>query len=333
MSWTPAMRLMTGLTLAALASGLPPRAEAKPRKADVKSIVSLYRAKAKVRLPAGPLEGALQGLSTGQVDAFIREANRLAPGLPERVAVLSHAFLGVPYRLGPLGEGAGGAFDTDPLMSFEAADCVTFVEQVLAMSMGADLASAQDLLRRIRYRDGLVRYKSRNHFTEADWLPNNIRAGFLEDITEKVAGADVRFATKTVDKAAWYESKDAESLEGGELKGLSKAEKERLAAAWREAGMDLPRQTFTLPYLPMSQLPKHVDSIPSGTVLSLVRDDRASAPTMVSHMGLFIRREGQAYFRHASYNEAVVDVPFLEYFYRYYGSSWRLLGLNLCKPR
>jgi hypothetical protein len=285
------------------------------------------------KAPAAELPAAqLRSMTTGQVDAFIREVHAEVPDLAARVEVFSRAQLGIPYRLGPLGEGPDGAFDTDPLLSFQEADCVTFVEQTLALAFGRDLASAEDVLRRIRYDGGMIRYACRNHFTEADWLPNNIKAGFLEDITGAVAGADLKVATKTVDKAAWYGQKTAEALEGEALRALPAADKERLALAWRESGKDLPPQAVSLPYLPMAVLPKHLDAVPSGTVVSIVREDKAGVPTIVSHQGLLIKRGGAVWLRHAAAGERVQDVPFLEYFYKFFNASWRVLGLNLARP-
>ena len=52
--------------------------------------------------------------------------------LPERVVGVSARFLGVPYVVSPLGEGHGQ--DPDPLFRADAVDCLTFVEQSLALA-------------------------------------------------------------------------------------------------------------------------------------------------------------------------------------------------------
>ena len=66
-------------------------------------------------VPAGFDEERLQDMTTGQVDAFIREVHGRVPDLRTRVEVFSRAHLGMPYKPGPLGEGPGAAFDADPL--------------------------------------------------------------------------------------------------------------------------------------------------------------------------------------------------------------------------
>ena len=73
-------------------------------------------------------------------------------------------FIGAPYINSPLGEEV--APDTDPLIRFDAFDCTTFVETVLA---NGDV----DKLNRIRYQDGNIGFLNRNHFIESDWLQNN----------------------------------------------------------------------------------------------------------------------------------------------------------------
>ena len=50
--------------------------------------------------------------------------------LGHRSAYLGECFLGVPYQESPLGEGV--LPDADPVIRFDAFDCVTFVETVLA---------------------------------------------------------------------------------------------------------------------------------------------------------------------------------------------------------
>ncbi|MFX7825307.1 N-acetylmuramoyl-L-alanine amidase-like domain-containing protein, partial [Acinetobacter baumannii] len=75
--------------------------------------------------------------------------------------------------LGNAGEGDRDVFDQDPLWRLDVFDCTTFVETVLAASLATDRAGFERELFDIRYHDGRVRYLSRNHFPETDWIPNN----------------------------------------------------------------------------------------------------------------------------------------------------------------
>lgn len=257
----------------------------------------------------------------------LRRIHARRPALRDRLAEVSGRFLGTPYRWGPLGEGPSGEFDRDPLIRFDAADCTTFVEEVLALSLEPDLEKAKALLQRIRYEGGRIAYETRNHFTALDWVPNNEAAGFLMDITREAAGEKARVATKRISKREWYLSRSTADLEGfGDAPEEEHAERVR---RWRELGAAFEDRTAALPYLPIESLPELLDRIPSGTVANLVREDLPGMPVLVSHQVLIVEKRGAKVVRHAAFGKAVEDVPALEYFYRYFGSKWRLLGLNL----
>ena len=121
--------------------------------------------------------------SDTHIQEELRRIHQQAASLAQRVEAVSELFLGVPYKLGSLGEGPDGEFDRDPLIRFDAFDCTTFVETVMALSLDSDLDSAARTLQKIRYQDGQIGYATRNHFIELDWVPNNVRAGYLHDIT------------------------------------------------------------------------------------------------------------------------------------------------------
>ena len=81
-----------------------------------------------------------------------------------KIRYIGEQYLGEKYVLDPLGEEK--APDTDPLIRFDAFDCLTFVETALA---NGDV----NKLNKIRYKNGDVNFLSRNHFASIDWLENN----------------------------------------------------------------------------------------------------------------------------------------------------------------
>ena len=92
-------------------------------------------------------------------------AARITASTPvDRFVEASALFLGKSYAGGPLGEGEGASPDPDPRVDFERADCVTYLEQSLALALtpagdAPPAAGADGFLRRldsIRYRDGQV---------------------------------------------------------------------------------------------------------------------------------------------------------------------------------
>ena len=118
-------------------------------------------------------------------------------GIGEAMAALGRTFVGTTYVPQTLEvEGPEGL-----VINFRGLDCVTFVENVLALSrfvrtLGtealADRAAAEDayeaLLAQIRYRGGIIDgYPSRLHYF-TDWIADNARRGLVRDITGELGG-------------------------------------------------------------------------------------------------------------------------------------------------
>ncbi len=266
-------------------------------------------------------------MSEPAIAASLKEIQERDRSLSARVEAVSARFLGTPYKLGPLGEGPSGEFDRDPLTRFDKVDCTTFVEEVMALALDPDLGQAKRTLRKIRYRNGNVSYETRNHFTSADWVPNNVAAGYLVDITRDVAGAKTRIAGKEISKRAWYAGKTLDDLKG--WRPSDQAERRSRLERLRALGRSMPDQRAELPYVPVADIPRMLQNIPSGVVANLVREDRPDKPVLVSHQVLLIRRGRTLYVRHARYQRAVEDRPLVEYLAIFAGSKWPLLGLNL----
>jgi len=262
--------------------------------------------------------------SNAHIQEELRRIHQEAAPLPQRMEAVSALFLGVPYKLGPLGEGPGGEFDRDPLIRFDAFDCTTFVETVMALALNSDLEAATRTLQKIRYKDGQIGYATRNHFIELDWVPNNVRAGYLRDITSEVAGKSAVKVHKTISKRRWYSRKSLASLEGA----FTQDEKKKQVLKLRRLGKGLPDQRSTLTVLPLKALPQALAHIPSGTIASLVHADRRYKDTVVSHQVLLIKKSDGWYVRHAASDKAVEDDP-IGILASYKDLSWPLVGLNL----
>lgn len=260
------------------------------------------------------------------IASALRTIHAQNAALSSRVEAVSARFLGTPYVLGPLGEGPDGQFDRDPLVNFQKADCTTYVEEVIALSLEPNLKRAKNLLQKIRYHDGKISYATRNHFPEVDWIPNNSAAGFIEDITREIGGDRTRIVTKIISKRDWYSNKSADDLK--DFPG-SQPEKERLLIRLKALGQEFKDQQAEIPYLPLESLPMLLTKIPSGTILNLVRAEMPDKPVLITHQALLVHTREGAFIRHAHASTAVEDAPALEYFKRYEGSKWPLLGVNL----
>ena len=196
--------------------------------------------------------------------------------LAVRLERMSEGFLGTPYLASPLGEGTGK--DPDPLIRFDAVDCLTFVEESIALALGRSSDEVERLLTEIRYFNRPI-FSERNHLLEAQWIPHNIRKGFLREATRRLGGDATRQVWKQIDERAWS-SPSARAL------GL--------------VGDERPMGRFALSVIGLEELLAIAPRLESGTVLVIVREDRAFSPTRVSHVGFVIQKGRRTYLRHAT---------------------------------
>jgi hypothetical protein len=202
---------------------------------------------------------------------------------PERAAWASRLLVGTRYQLSPLGDREGPA--AGPRFRLDAFDCVTFVETVIALGNSANTSQAGRLLDDIRY-DGPPDYTHRNHYIEAQWIPANLRKGWISEGTRAIAGPLARPAKKQLTPATW---RAAERF-GYVLPDLPKDQR--------------PLGVFTLDIVPLGRLSEIGPRIPEGTLLFVLRSDRPGRPYRVTHAGVVVAgSRGERYLRHAS------DVP------------------------
>jgi hypothetical protein len=260
------------------------------------------------------------GLTLALAQAFVAPAEAEVAGivaaatgdLAARLEQVTRPFLDAPYVLSPLGEGEGRGPDTDPRLRFDAFDCTTFVETALALALSPTLDVARDRLDLIRYERGVVDFAARRHFPEAEWIPDLVQAGLLEDITRQVGGADVIVERKRIGPDVWQRTKHP---------GLPPLPPTRI-----------PDGVFALDVWPLAAAAAAPDRIPDGTVLHLVRADFKNVPVRVSHQGLVLTVKGRKVLRHAAdrVHHRVVDEPLERYFARMARyQKWPVTGVHL----
>jgi hypothetical protein len=227
-----------------------------------------------------------------------------------RIEQISALFMGKPFALSPLGAGPAGAVDSDPIVRFDGFDCVTYVEEVMALAWHADLNDAVEELQRVRYTDGQIRYGARKHIMMAQWIPLNVRAGFVHDVTRKVGGNATRAAILQISE------RDFRSKKGRALK---------------LGGADQPRGSHHVDVVPLAHMPKAIDRVPAGTIITTIRQPQKGVPYRASHVGLVIVRDGKRMIRHAHKPSGrVVEQPLTKFVaaarrFR----SWPVVGFNL----
>jgi hypothetical protein len=108
-----------------------------------------------------------------QLPRLIEQAHKFDT-IGERIAFISHAFLGRPYVSNSL---IGSATEPERFVVREDAfDCVTYCEIVLAAARSQTPKAFKPELRKIRYRNGEVDWYMRNHYF-IDWSIDNIANG------------------------------------------------------------------------------------------------------------------------------------------------------------
>lgn len=186
-------------------------------------------------------------------------------------------YLGAKYIRDPLGEGI--APDSDPLIRYDAFDCTTFVETVLA---DGDV----NKLTKIRYKDGSISFTNRNHFIESDWLFNN--ADLVQNVSRQYGKTDIRHVV--INRAAW-------------LKKVHNIDSDTVPVA------------VALEYIPYDMLNSINNDAPL-IVLFIVGNcqkcDKIGTDIAVVHMGFLL--PGGTVLRHASSsNGRVMDTDFAAY--------------------
>ncbi len=259
-------------------------------------------------------KAARKRLASSGLKPDVLAAELAALGLPftDRLLALSELFLGVPYRSSPLGEGAG--VDPGPLYRWDAVDCLTFVEQVLALANTSRSDQVLPLLIDLRYQEGSVAYGQRNHLMEHQWLPGNAAKGWFRDITEEIGEEAVVTARKEITAESWANRRGADlPLEANEI----------------------PLGVSELPIIPIDKLGGLVERIPDGAILVVVRHDIPSRPFRVTHLGIVVRKEGRPHLRHAARAtyKSVIDEDLNTFVLRNKGyRSWPVAGFNIILP-
>ena len=100
-------------------------------------------------------------------------------GVAARVESISGRFLGYPY----IAHSLIGSPDTPEVFSdsLKGFDCVTYIESVLALAYAGKAGSFPSFLKKLRYEDGKIDWRRRNHYM-TQWLHNNVRRGLIDRV-------------------------------------------------------------------------------------------------------------------------------------------------------
>jgi D-alanyl-D-alanine carboxypeptidase/D-alanyl-D-alanine-endopeptidase (penicillin-binding protein 4) len=250
-------------------------------------------------------------LPAAEVDAFLASLDGERAPLAERIARVSSRLVGTRYVRDPLGEGRGRLPDPDPLIDLARVDCLTFVEQVLALAQRRTLRDATLLLQRYRYARGEIDYRQRRHFMELQWLPGIVAEGLLRDVTARIGGEATRIFEREVTRRSY--------------RGAFRVWRRRLRNA-------LPVGTIRLAYVAAADAPRLAARIPPGAILALLRRTPRRSPIAITHVGFVVPGERGMVFRHAIHVAGRVIEEALPKYLARHARDPASLGFHFAEP-
>ena len=224
--------------------------------------------------------------------------------ITERMSFYSEMFLGMPYGLTCVGDGPYALYDTKPLLTFDTTNCMVFCEDVLALSISDSYENFFNNLQQIRYKDGIIGMKTRNHYTMADWLPEN--SWLLHDVAKEVAGSKAKTLTRTISHKKFFAGKGIEDM--------------------RYVKDD---RTMTINYIPFDALIDAKKNFKDGDILALMF--RNLDNIFSAHMLMAYNTANGMVIRESSLSKStVLDTPFEEWVNNFINSK-KYIGIALMR--
>lgn len=222
----------------------------------------------------------LGNLTPESLDSILYESSKIHD-MGMRIDFLSRHFLETPYQESTL----IGDINTPEVfvINLEGVDCFTFLDYIESMRLSSSFQEFKENLKRVRYREGEVSFKNRNHFF-TDWSEFN--SDFIDDVTEQIGGRGVIHVKKILN-----EKEDGSLF----LQGIQ------------------PRERF-IHYIPVNALDDLIiNTLRTGDYIGIYSTEKGLD---VSHVGIFIQERDKIYLRHASslkkYRK-VIDQDFKDY--------------------
>lgn len=225
------------------------------------------------------------------------------------------SFLGTEYVAGTLDE---DVYSEKLVIKISGLDCVTFVENTLAMARVIQtglttLENFREELQTIRYRDGKIEgYTSRLHYF-SDWIYDNEKKGLVRDITKKIGG--VPYNKKINFMSSHRSSYKQLNIDDGESLSVIK-------------GIENEINNRDLHYIPKYEVDTYYDDLQTGDIIATTTEIKGLD---VTHTGFIYKKKGKTYFLHASLSAKEVIVS-KEELKAYLKSDKKKTGIMVCRP-
>lgn len=202
--------------------------------------------------------------------------------LDKRIEMVGRFFLGKPYKSGTLNEAQAEM----PVINLRELDCVTFVENVLALALLDNYTTISvrgfvSNIVKLRYRNGKITdYTSRLHYS-TDWLYEMERLHYLNDVTASLGGKpylpNVGFMSKHPSR---YPPLAADKQLVKQMQDIERSVNKR-----------------TYHYIPKAEIKAIANKIHTGDIL-LITTNIPGLDT--SHLGIAVKKGRKIYLMHAS---------------------------------
>jgi len=226
-------------------------------------------------------------LSYIEIDHLLQDVGKKQMTITERINYFSELFLTTPYNLKCAGDGPYALLEAWPLVNFQETNCMVFCEHVLALSISDYWDNFFNNLQQIRYRDGFIGMKTRNHYTMADWFPQN--KWLLNDVSAMVGGKFTKQLTRTISHKKFFAGKgiaDTTDL--------------------------LPDRKMTIDYVPLDALDDVEPNILIGDICALLYANKTDI--FSAHMIMIAVKDGQKVVRESSSSKMTTfDTPYGEW--------------------
>ncbi len=255
---------------------------------------------------AGEKEFHLFEMPNKQIDSLLIATSEKNLTITERMSLFSQYFLETPYNITCAGDGPYALFEAKPLVNFKQTNCMVYCEHVLALSISDSWDNFFNNLQQIRYKDGIIGMRTRNHYTMGDWLPEN--NWLLNDVSSKVAGEFAQKVTRNISHKTFFEGKGIQDLRYVK-----------------------PDRKMTIDYVPKEALDKVENNFKNGDILALLFANKTNI--FSAHMLMVYKNDNKTIIRESSNSKmSTFDTPYIEWIKKIHSSS-RYIGISVMRVR
>jgi hypothetical protein len=265
-------------------------------------LLALFQTESRASAPSKPLFE----MTPAEIDHLLNNISQQNLTITERINYFSELFLGTPYSPNCTGDGSDALYEPWPLVNFQETNCMALCEHVLALSISDSWDNFFNNLQHIRYKDGIIGMRTRNHYTMADWLPEN--SWLLENVSRKIGGTSAQTVTRTISHTHFFRTKGITDLR-----------------------YVLPDRKIAIDYLPLNKLANLENELQMGDILVLIVANKTDI--FAAHMALVAEKNGNKLVRESSNSQMTTfETPVAEWI-KSTDDSPKYLGLSILRVR